>query len=162
VAIALGKGVCPPHRRWTWSHHKCSCATLQCRKSKGNARSGVRKARPAAVYVLGFRAQLWVPRADLGRESTTKASSSRLSPPLLAARGSSLSSSPGRLLTRHDSGRPGPPKDTPAHQPVGSQSLVRSQGMTNGENCRDLLRCLSTALAMTEAAYLEARRRRDL
>jgi hypothetical protein len=43
-----------------------------------------------------------------------------------------------------------------------TQSLVRSQGMTNGENCRDLLRCLSTALAMTEAAYLEARRRRDL
>jgi hypothetical protein len=27
---------------------------------------------------------------------------------------------------------------------------------------RDLLTCLSTALAMTEAAYLEARRRRDL
>jgi len=30
--------------------------------------------------------------------------------------------------------------------------------MTDGENHRDL----STALAMTEAAYLEARRRRDL
>ena len=43
-----------------------------------------------------------------------------------------------------------------------TQSLMRSQGMTNGENCRDLLRYLSTALAMTEAAYLEARRRRDL
>ena len=43
-----------------------------------------------------------------------------------------------------------------------TQSLMRSQGMTNGENYRDLLRCLSTALAMTEAAYLEARRRRDL
>jgi hypothetical protein len=30
------------------------------------------------------------------------------------------------------------------------------------ENYRDLLTRLSTALAMTEAAYLEARRRRDL
>ena len=37
-----------------------------------------------------------------------------------------------------------------------------SQGMTDGENHRDLLTRLSTALAMTEAAYLEARRRRDL
>jgi hypothetical protein len=43
-----------------------------------------------------------------------------------------------------------------------TQSLLRSQGMTDGENYRDLLTCLSTALAMTEAAYLEARRRRDL
>ena len=41
-------------------------------------------------------------------------------------------------------------------------SLMRSQGMTDGENHRDLLTRLSTALAMTEAAYLEARRRRDL
>jgi hypothetical protein len=43
-----------------------------------------------------------------------------------------------------------------------AQSLMRSQGMTDGENHRDLLTRLSTALAMTEAAYLEARRRRDL
>jgi hypothetical protein len=43
-----------------------------------------------------------------------------------------------------------------------TQSLVRSQGMTDSENYRDLLMRLSTALAMTEAAYLEARRRRDL
>jgi hypothetical protein len=43
-----------------------------------------------------------------------------------------------------------------------TQSLMRSQGMTNGENYRDLLTRLSTALAMTEAAYLEAKRRRDL
>jgi len=43
-----------------------------------------------------------------------------------------------------------------------TQSLMRSQGMTNGENHRDLLTRLSTALAMTEVAYLEARRRRDL
>jgi hypothetical protein len=40
-----------------------------------------------------------------------------------------------------------------------TQSLMRSQGMTEGENHRDLLTRLSTALAMTEAACLEARRR---
>jgi hypothetical protein len=43
-----------------------------------------------------------------------------------------------------------------------TQSLMRSQGMTDGENYRGLLTRLSTALAMTEAAYLKARRRRDL
>jgi predicted RNase H-like HicB family nuclease len=43
-----------------------------------------------------------------------------------------------------------------------TQSPMRSQGMTEGENYRELLTRLSTALAMTEAAYLEARRRRDL
>src|SRR5687767_15415362 len=43
-----------------------------------------------------------------------------------------------------------------------TQSLMRSQGMTDGEDYRDLLTRLSTALAMTEAAYLEARLRRDL
>jgi hypothetical protein len=43
-----------------------------------------------------------------------------------------------------------------------TQSLMRSEGMTNGENYRELLMRLPTALAMTEAAYLEARRRRDL
>jgi len=43
-----------------------------------------------------------------------------------------------------------------------TQSLMRSQGMTYSENHRDLLTRLSTALAMTEAADLEARRRRDL
>ena len=36
-----------------------------------------------------------------------------------------------------------------------TQSLMRSQGMTDGENHRDLLTRLSRALAMTEAAYLE-------
>jgi len=41
-----------------------------------------------------------------------------------------------------------------------TQGLLRSQGMTDGENYRDLLTRLSTALAMTEAAYLEARRSR--
>jgi hypothetical protein len=43
-----------------------------------------------------------------------------------------------------------------------TQSLMRSKGMTDGENYRDLRTRLSTALAMTEATYLEARRRRDL
>jgi hypothetical protein len=43
-----------------------------------------------------------------------------------------------------------------------TQSLMRSQSMTDRENHRDLLMRLSTALAMTEAAYLESRRRRDL
>jgi hypothetical protein len=43
-----------------------------------------------------------------------------------------------------------------------AQSLMRSEGMTDGENHRDLITRPSTALAMTEAAYLEARRRRDL
>ena len=41
-----------------------------------------------------------------------------------------------------------------------TQSLMRSEGMTDGENHRDLLTRFSTALAMTEAAYLEARRSR--
>jgi hypothetical protein len=40
-----------------------------------------------------------------------------------------------------------------------TQSLMRSQGMTDGEDYRDLLTRLSTALAMAEAVYLEARRR---
>ena len=43
-----------------------------------------------------------------------------------------------------------------------TQSLMRSEGMTAGENYRDFLTRLSCGLAMTEAAYLEARRRRDL
>ena len=43
-----------------------------------------------------------------------------------------------------------------------TQSLMRSQGMTDGENYRDLLTRLSTALAMREATFLEARRRNDL
>jgi predicted RNase H-like HicB family nuclease len=43
-----------------------------------------------------------------------------------------------------------------------TQSLMLSEGMTEGEDYRELLTHLSTALAMTEAAYLETRRRRDL
>ncbi len=41
-----------------------------------------------------------------------------------------------------------------------TQNVMRSQGMSNDENNRDLLTRISTALAMTEAAYMEARRRR--
>jgi hypothetical protein len=43
-----------------------------------------------------------------------------------------------------------------------SKNLMRSHGMIENENYRDLLTRLSTVLAMTEAAYLEARPRRDL
>ena len=43
-----------------------------------------------------------------------------------------------------------------------TQNLMHSQGMTDGENYRELLTRLSTALAMTEAAYFEARRRSNL
>ena len=39
-----------------------------------------------------------------------------------------------------------------------TQSLMCLQDMTDGENYRDLLMNLRTWLAMTEAAYLEARR----
>ena len=41
-----------------------------------------------------------------------------------------------------------------------SLNLMRSQGMSDDGNYRELVTRLSTALAMTEAAYLEARRRR--
>jgi hypothetical protein len=41
-----------------------------------------------------------------------------------------------------------------------TQSLMRSESMAEGENYRDFLTRLSTALAMTEAAYFEARRQR--
>jgi hypothetical protein len=43
-----------------------------------------------------------------------------------------------------------------------TQSLMRSVSKTEGENHRDLLTRLSAALAMTEAAYLEAQRQREL
>jgi hypothetical protein len=43
-----------------------------------------------------------------------------------------------------------------------TQHLLRTQGMTESEDYRELLTRLSTALAMTEAAYLEARRRREI
>jgi hypothetical protein len=39
---------------------------------------------------------------------------------------------------------------------------MRSEDMTDGDNYRDLLTLLSAALATTESAYFEARRRRDL
>src|SRR3712207_157518 len=43
-----------------------------------------------------------------------------------------------------------------------SLNLLRSQGLMDEGNFRELTTRLSTALAMTEAAYLEARRRRDM
>ena len=43
-----------------------------------------------------------------------------------------------------------------------TQNLMHSRGMTEDANYRELLVRLSTALAMTEAAYVEARRRRNL
>jgi hypothetical protein len=43
-----------------------------------------------------------------------------------------------------------------------SLNLMRSQGMLDDNNFRELVTRLSTALAMTEAAYLEARRHREM
>jgi hypothetical protein len=43
-----------------------------------------------------------------------------------------------------------------------SLNLMRSQGMLDDGNYRELVTRLSTALAMTEAAYLEAHRRRGM
>jgi hypothetical protein len=43
-----------------------------------------------------------------------------------------------------------------------SLNLMRSQGMLDDNNYRELVTRLSTALALTEAAYLEARRRREM
>jgi len=65
------------------------------------------------------------------------------------------------------SGEARPPVSARAEAEAGqriraTQNRLRSQGMTDSENYRDLLTHLSTALAMTEAAFLEARRRRDL
>ena len=43
-----------------------------------------------------------------------------------------------------------------------TQNLMHARGMTEHVHYRELLARLSTALAMTEAAYVEAKRRRDL
>ena len=43
-----------------------------------------------------------------------------------------------------------------------TQHLLRAQGMTKGEDYRELVTRLSTAQAMVEAAYLEARRRGEM
>jgi hypothetical protein len=43
-----------------------------------------------------------------------------------------------------------------------TQHLLRAQGMTEGEDYRELVTRLSTALAMVGASYLEARRRREM
>ena len=40
-----------------------------------------------------------------------------------------------------------------------TQSLMRSEGMTDDADYRELVSRLSTSLAMVEAAYMEARRR---
>jgi len=40
-----------------------------------------------------------------------------------------------------------------------TQSLIRSQGMIDDADYRELVSRLSTSLAMVEAAYMEARRR---
>jgi hypothetical protein len=40
-----------------------------------------------------------------------------------------------------------------------TQSLMRSQGMIDDADYRELVSRLSTSLAMDEAAYMEARRR---
>ena len=43
-----------------------------------------------------------------------------------------------------------------------TQHLLRAQGMPESEDYRDLLTRLSTALALVEASYMEARRRREM
>ncbi len=43
-----------------------------------------------------------------------------------------------------------------------TQNLMHARGMTEDANYRELLVRLSTALAMTEAAYVEAKRRSKL
>ncbi len=43
-----------------------------------------------------------------------------------------------------------------------TQHLLRSQGLTEDEDYRDLTVRLSTSLAMVEAAYLEAKRRKEM
>jgi hypothetical protein len=43
-----------------------------------------------------------------------------------------------------------------------TQHLLRAQGLTKGEDYRELVTQLSTALGRVELAYLEARRRREM
>ena len=43
-----------------------------------------------------------------------------------------------------------------------SLNLMRSQGMTETEDYQDLQTRLRSAMAMVEAAYMEARRRREM
>jgi hypothetical protein len=40
-----------------------------------------------------------------------------------------------------------------------SLTLLHSQGMIDDGDCRELVSCLRTSLAMVEAAYMEARKR---
>ena len=46
-----------------------------------------------------------------------------------------------------------------SHRIRATQNLMHSQGMTENVNYRELMTRLSTALAMTEVAYVEAKRR---
>jgi hypothetical protein len=43
-----------------------------------------------------------------------------------------------------------------------TQHLLRAQGLTDSEDYRELTTRLSVALAMTEASYMEARRRKEM
>ena len=43
-----------------------------------------------------------------------------------------------------------------------TQHLLRAQGMTEAEDYRELVMRLSTALAMIEESYMEARRRKEM
>jgi hypothetical protein len=43
-----------------------------------------------------------------------------------------------------------------------TQHLLRSQGLTDTEDFRELTTRLSVALAMTEAAFLDVRRRKEM
>jgi hypothetical protein len=43
-----------------------------------------------------------------------------------------------------------------------AQNLMSSQGMTDNDYYRELTISLSTALVMTDAAYMEARRRTEM
>jgi hypothetical protein len=43
-----------------------------------------------------------------------------------------------------------------------TQHLLRSKGLSEGEDYRELTTRLSVALSMTEAAFLETRRRKEM
>ena len=55
----------------------------------------------------------------------------------------------------------GRPRDA-AQRIRATRNLMHSRGMTEDMNYREFLVRLSTALAMTEAAYVEVKRRLDL
>ena len=61
-------GLCPPHPGWSWSYHRCSCATFQGSKAKvapnalveksenSSAKDGVKAVEARGVLVGGLRA----------------------------------------------------------------------------------------------------------